>query len=539
MVMFAALIVTTVSAQSTLPTPGSVIAPIDQPVLKSDDSEASPLEQEEQEKLKPPSSNKKIQIEKFVLVGNSLFDDEVLSGHINEFTGVEVTIEQIYEAADKLQRFYRNRGYLLASVYVPAQKVSSGTIRLEIIEGRIASVQIEGELESYEPKFLLEMFDVSNVGEIVSSDLLEQKILSVNALPGLEARTVIVPGNDYGTSDLYVQAIEDPVSAVIRVNNYGRRSLGENRVEAGWLYVNPFSQGDQINLSAIVAEDSRMNYLRADYDALVTNSGMRAGASVSMFEYDVDAEEINLFGVLEGDGTNFRAFVSYPFILQQRNKLDFSVAVRTNETGEEGSLAVSTDTRTIDLLDLSLRWQPAHDNGSFSDMTVTYTSNFKDNEDGSESDAVNSKVTLDYRFIVPFAATWFTQLHFNLVSSADPLPDVERYRLGGPGNIRAYPATEIAGDEGHMIRVDVGKRFKWGDKTTIIGRVFADTGEVERIIPFAGEDSDETLSGYGAGLLLDFNGKHSLEIEVATPTSDLDASDDEDTRLWLNYAVQL
>ena len=93
-----------------------------------------------------------------------------------------------------------------------------------------------------------------------------------------------------------------------------------------------------------------------------------------------------------------------------------------------------------------------------------------------------------------------------------------------------------------MFRIDVGKRFNSGGKTTIIGRVFADTGEVERFeredIPLTGEDSDETLSGYGLGLLLVFGGNHSLDMEIAKPTSDFDASDDEDTRLWLNYAVQ-
>ena len=45
--------------------------------------------------------------------------------------------------------------------------------------------------------------------------------------------------------------------------------------------------------------------------------------------------------------------------------------------------------------------------------------------------------------------------------------------------------------------------------------------------------------GYGAGLLFDFGGTHTLDLEVATPTSDLDASDGDDTRFWLNYTLQL
>ena len=73
----------------------------------------------------------------------------------------------------------------------------------------------------------------------------------------------------------------------------------------------------------------------------------------------------------------------------------------------------------------------------------------------------------------------------------------------------------------------------------MIARLFVDAGEVERIIAFAGENSTEDLAGYGAGLLFDFGGKHSLDLEVATPTSDLDSSDGEDTRFWLNYTVTL
>ncbi|MCP4469120.1 MAG: ShlB/FhaC/HecB family hemolysin secretion/activation protein, partial [Gammaproteobacteria bacterium] len=308
--------------------------------------------------------------------------------------------------------------------------------------------------------------------------------------------------------------------------------------EAGWLYVNLLAQADQLNLSAIVAEDSRMNFLRIDYDALLNTHGTRAGGSISGFDYDVDTDEIDLPGELEGDGANLRVFVTHPLMLKQRNRLDFTTALRINKSSEDGSLALSDDTVEVELFDLSLHWQPAHRNGSFSSLNATFTSNFEDNPDGLEDDAVKAKVALDYSFIMPFARTWFWQLGVKLGYSEDPLPDIEKYRLGGPGNVRAYPATEIAGDRGQFYSVDLGKRFSLSGKTNMIAKVFADYGEVERIIAYAGEDSEEDLAGYGAGVLFDFGGKHSLDIEVATPTSDLESSDDRDTRYWINYMVQ-
>ena len=536
----AASIIQTVSAQSNAPpTPGSVIAPVDKPVVQPKSAPANPLQNAEDGGFKPPASSAKIEVKQFQLSGNSLFSDDVLLAVIRDYIDTPITLEQLYQAADELQRFYRQQGYLLASVYVPAQKVSSGTVRLDIIEGRIAAVLVEGELDSYRPDFLLRHFGTDNLGEVISQAMLEERILLLNDLPGLMAKAVIVPGSEYGTSDIVIQAEEDRSAVVLRVNNYGRESLGETRVEAGWLYANLFAQGDQLNLSAIVAEESRMNFLRADYDALLNSLGTRIGASISAFEYDVDTDAIDLSGVLDGDGTNLRFFVNHPLLRQQRNQLDFIVALRFNETSEDGDLAFTTDTTEVELLDLSLHWQPAYRNGSFSSLFATFTSNFEDNPDGLKDDAVKAKISVDYSFIMPFAGTWFWQLAADLVYSDEPLPDIERYRLGGPGNVRAYPATEIAGDRGARASLDVGKRFSLSGKTSMIARLFVDAGEVDRIIRFAGEDSTETLSGYGAGLLFDFGGKHALDLEVATPISDLESSDGEDTRFWLNYMVGL
>ena len=520
------------------PTPGAVIAPIDKPVIQPESVTETTVKGLEDDGFKPPASNKKIQVDKFILSGNSLFDDSVLLGVIGKYTGTPITIEELYEAADDLQAFYRQQGYLLASVYVPAQKVSSGTVRLEIIEGRISGIQIEGELDSYRADFLIQQFGTSNLGEIVSRQMLEERILLLNDLPGLTAKTVIIPGEEYGTSDLVIQVEEDRSSVVLRANNYGRKSLGENRIEAGWLYANLFAQADQLNLSTIVAEDSRMYFLRIDYDALLNSHGTRAGGSISAFDYDVDTDEINLFGELGGDGNNIRVFVTHPLMLQQRNRLDFTTALRFNESTEDGELAISEETIDVDLLDLSLHWQPMHRNGSFSSLAATFTTNFEDNPDGLEDDAVKAKITLDYSLLMPFARTWFWRLGVRLGYSEDPLPDIERFRLGGPGNVRAYPATEIGGDRGQLYNFDLGKRFNLSGRTNMIARVFTDYGEVERIFAFVGEDKKEELAGYGAGLLFDFGGKHSLDLEVATPTSDLESSDDRDTRYWVNYMVQ-
>ena len=527
-----------VAAQSVQPTPGSVIAPIDNPVVQPSPGTEASVEGSPNKAFTPPTSNKKIRVERFELVGNNLFDDDTLLEVIADYVDRDITLEQIYQAADSLQRFYRSQGYLLASVYVPAQKISSGRVKLEVVEGRLSSIQIEGDLKSYEAGYLISHFDSMELGEIISSTDLEEKLLLLNDLPGLTARALILPGASYGSSDIAIQTLEDRSKVTLRVNNHGRKSLGELRLEAGWLLANPFLQGDQINLSTIVAQDSRMIFLRADYDTPLNVSGTRIGFGLSNFNYEVDTEELQLAGTLEGDGTNLRLLVTHPLIRKQRNRLDISAVYRSSETSEDGSLSVSTSPKSIDVVDFSLIWQPTHDDGAKSNFALTLSSNFKDNPAGTETDALKSKLTLNYSYNKGFAQHWFALFSANLVTSADPLPDQERYRLGGPTSVRAYPSAELAGDEGQTFRFDVGRRFLGGGRTNYIVKLFADTGKVKRIIPAAGEEADESLSGFGAGLAIDFGGGHAIDLEVVTPTTDRVSSDDSDPRVWLNYSAQ-
>lgn len=536
--MAAAITLPSVWAQSASPppTPGSVITPIDKPVVQPGITREPIITSGDEGIFTPPAYSKKIHVDQFVLTGNSLFDDEILLGEIADYIDASITLDQIYQAADRIQQFYRAQGYLLTSVYVPAQKISSGTVRLEIIEGRLEGLQLEGEFDSYRADFLLRQLDDLKLGEVITSPELEREVLLLNDLPGLSARAVILPGSEYGTSTITIVADEDRSQSTLRLNNHGRVSLGETRLEAGWLYANPFAQGDQLNLSAIVSEDARMLFVRADYDALINKSGTRVGIGASAFDYEVDTAEIGLVGDLGGEGANLRLLVTHPLVRQQRNRLDFIAVLRRDETSENGNLALSTKTQSINVLDLTLQWQPTHANGSVSSAFITFSSNFEHNTDGSKDDALNDKLTIDYRYHMLFAKTWFALLRANLVFASDPLPDVERYRLGGPSSVRAYPTAEVAGDEGELFSVDIGKRFRLSGTTLLIAKIFADSGKVTRILPNE-KQFEERLAGYGAGILVDFAGKHTIEFEVVTPTTDRISSDGRDTRGWLNYAV--
>ena len=66
----------------------------------------------------------------------SVYSDEELLGEFKSRIGQEVTVAELFEAAAQMSARYRNSGYLLSSVIVPAQEIDSGAVTFQVIEGK-------------------------------------------------------------------------------------------------------------------------------------------------------------------------------------------------------------------------------------------------------------------------------------------------------------------------------------------------------------------------------------------------------------------
>lgn len=528
-------------ANAAPPTPGAVISPIDKPVIKPEQSQLPQVTRDKKSAPPVSSSAKKIRVNTFKFRGNTTFSNEQLHEIVAEYEGKDLSINNIYFVADVVETFYRYHGYLLTSIYLPAQQINSGTIIFEVIEGRLGVIKFDGDLESYTPEFLARQVDELQSGKIIDDQSLETETLLLGDLPGLDTRAVISSGKEYGTSDVIFISEEDRYSSVVNVNNYGRKSIGEKRIEAGFLMANPIIEGDMLNLSLIAAESSRMLYGRADYDVLVNSSGTRAGLSVSSFDYEVDTEEAGLPGslTLEGSGSSIVVRVSHPIQRTSRNNTSITVSGRSSSTEQSGTAAIPVDNK-INLLEVFMNWDHLYRDYAKTSVQVGLSSNFKSRENMLDTESQKAKLSLDVSHYQPFMESWFIIARVQGVVSPDPLVDVERFRLGGQGSVRAFPSAELAGDKGGVISLDLGKKFIVSEKVLMTPRLFADAGKVYRDDSFGlvGQTDSESLTGYGAGLTMAFAQDHLLDIEVVKPVTDRISSDGRDTRAWLSYRGQ-
>jgi hemolysin activation/secretion protein len=483
-----------------------------------------------------PPGGPTILIERFELRGNSVISTEELLSVIDEYRGRRLTLLEIYGVADILTNYYRSRGYALATVTVPAQEVTSGVVVLEVIEGRVGAINFEGN-RRYRASMLERYLDRIDPGDVLVTRTLEQELAELNRLPGLSTRAVVTPGVDYGTSDVVIRSEERLLQGGLRLNNFGRRSVGEMRIEGDFIINNPFGWGDRAGVTALNSESGLLTSVRADYDAPIGIRGTRVGVYYGTYDYDVATSELGPAfrgTVLEGDGEDFGLTVTHPLWSAPERSLTLGAGLNRSLTHQEGTLVLPERERNdMSLLVLSAEYAHLHRNNSYSVARLEFAGNFDGNDDGLEKNAQAGKFRLDaYHFVRP-APGWLVQLRGIGVVSIDPLNDIEQFRLGGRRSVRGYPDAELAGDDGLMLSVEVQRSFQIGRYFPSAARLFYDGGFVHLKEPQFGEEEDESVQGAGIGLRAQLHRYVELDFEFVHPIGRREASDRRDgVRVW-------
>ena len=183
---------------------------------------------------KPPANAAQIKfaLTRVDIAGATVYAADVLRSAFESQIGKEVTLADIYGIAERLTTRYRNDGYILSQVVVPAQTVDGGVVRLEAIEGYVADVRVEGA-GAGATQNILEHAHKIKASRPLTAAALERYLLLINDLPGVFARGVLASSKSQpGASDLVIQVTPRLFSAGLSIDNRGSRSLGPRRVLA-------------------------------------------------------------------------------------------------------------------------------------------------------------------------------------------------------------------------------------------------------------------------------------------------------------------
>ena len=515
-------------------TPGGVREPFRSDSLKAPETNDAPLLKPEKTPRAKQDTSKRIQVNRFEISGNKAIATKELLAQIAELQGQKLSLEEIYAAADILTDYYQTRGYSLARVTVPAQRINLGIIELSVVEGILNAVKFNGVM-NYDTKNLRQYLASLETGKAITLATLEHDLLLMNDLPGLTARSLIKPGPVFGSSDLFIEAEEVPFQARVSLNNYGRVEVGEWRLDGEFIFNNISGKGDQLSIAISKSEQDLLSYANIGYNMPVNTIGTRVGINVSQIDYNVGGEFAAL--EIEGDSTDVQFTLSHPLIRSRRENLLIGLGIGRN-TSLSRTLGTVTRDNDINLVEASLLYNRVHANNAISSLSAVLSTNFRSNPDGMRNNAQKAKLIVDGNHLLSLDNNWSVYLRAMVSLTSDPLVDSEKFSIGGQGSVRGFPSAEVRGDSGYVMTTELRRRFNLEGQLPGYVRAFFDHGRVFRKLPTASEEKQENLSSIGFGITVAPTRNFSIDMEVAKPTDDHATSDGRDGgRFWISLTT--
>jgi hemolysin activation/secretion protein/AraC-like DNA-binding protein len=275
-------------------------------------------------------------VENYLVLGNSILPPETIGKiftNVPAAFGTNVTIAGIRSVLMELQMAYRERGYATVSVALPQQKLTNATVKVQVIEGRLAAIHITGN-RYYSSNNIMRALPDLKTNLLLNARVFQRELDDANLSRDRQIYPVIEPGLEPGTSDLTLKVKDQlPLHARLEINNVATPGTPYLRVNFNAQYDNLWDLDHQIGLQYSFTPENLKgegNYAATPFDdPLVANYSayyrLPLGGYRSVQE-EVDANP-GSFGYNE---------VTHQFNLpppSNRPELNFYTSRSTSETG--------------------------------------------------------------------------------------------------------------------------------------------------------------------------------------------------------------
>ena len=536
----------TSAAAPGIPDAGTILQQMQpvMPALPSTRGTGLTIEQTDGSKL-PPSEP--FMVQGVQIVGNTLVDTPTLLALVADLQGHTLTLPQLGDLASRITAYYQGKGYPLARAIIPAQTITLGVVRIEVIEALYGKIGLDNT--SQVNSHLLEVtLSPLQTGKAIAQTEMNRALLLLSDIPGVVVNATLRPGDVVSTSDLQVETTPTPaVSGNVVLDGYGNRYTGRERIGSTLNVNNPLHHGDTLNVSGL-SSGSNMTYGRLAYDSLLNGQGTRVGGAYSTLEYALGAplkelnahgtsqirslwakqpllrsRDANVYGQIQYDALKLRDHVDASVIRTDRNLKNWTLSLAGDATDEIGTGGMSS---------WSLGWTRGY---------VGFDTNLAELADAATAKTQGnfSKWNVQLARLQALGARDNVYLAFSGQWSDTNLDSSQKMSLGGPYTVRAYDMGAVSGDAGYSVNVeyrhDLGQ-IGVGQWQSV---AFIDSASVTvNHNTWSAGTNSATLSGAGIGLNWSGPDQWSAKLYVATPIGSVPVlvGSNHSTRGWIEVS---
>lgn len=521
----------------------------------------------------------RIMVASFDVDGVTVLSGERVDALLSPFSNRALSLGEMEDAAQAVAQVLRDAGYGLAQAFLPPQDISDGRVRIQVQEGvldgdsGVRGLTIAQADDSRLREDMLQRFIGRDIEPFAPLNIstLERNIRVTSDLPGVgDLSADLAPGSAPGTTQIIAEVEDSPtLSGRASTDNFGSIYTGRERLNLGFSVDSPSGRGEQFYFDSTFASNSR--FANLGVHGPVGSAGWRLGAGFSALEADIDvrAGDPGLFvnPELSSSYRGATVFTSYPIKRSAAHNVYFSSAYNFKRYERRSNRLEGLDSdHDIQLVSMTLsgdsldafrgqtRWALT---ASLGDLDL---SNNRDNQrfDAETARTQGNFSKLNYSLgrlqALPFMPgdDWMLSASLSGQQASTNLDPAEKFSLGGPNGVRAYPLSEGSGDNGVLANIEISKTvMSQGDQRLNLF-AFYDWGRVRQFeTPWTGAlvgDTPNTyeLSGYGLGASWNLGSRVQLRAMAATkdgenPNPGINGTDNDgrkdSTRYWLHGSI--
>jgi hemolysin activation/secretion protein len=453
--------------------------------------------EEETPSLNIPESEK-VLVKDFIIDGQDVYSEDRLKALLADKKGKKLSFKDIQEGADRITRYFREKGYIVAKTYIPPQDVTAGVVHYRVEIGRFDKPAITNKTNIRDSAIEKQAQAVKE-GEYVTRDKLERAVWLVSDMAGADARMALSKGSQPGTVKLDM-TVEPYVGkhGLISADNYGSRAMGYNEYSLDYDFWNPARNGDHL-MASISSTGRHMFNWGANYITPLAKDGMKLTVGYNVFSYDMGDE----WAMYKGVGTSRVTSLGLDYAIRRSRRHNLYTGIRFEHSeikdeyrafdatyGDKNGNALvfslyGDDQDTAGMTDWRVDWKLGHiNNKAFHSDNLYARWMAGDPDTNGDYSKIRGRIerhqNINNRSYLLLSA--YGQYAFT------PLDSSEHFSLGGPYGVKAYPTSEGSGDSGYITRAE----YRW-------------------LIPVEAHDQQLQLAFYAehGGVWIDRNGGNS------------------------------
>lgn len=459
------------------------------------------------------------------IVGATHFSDATVKAFFTPLEGRTIVLDDLRQAAQKLEDLYRAKGFFLTRVFISPQQVRDGVLEVRVLEGYVGAAFVEAPNQP--SRHHVEKFLQPVIGRRPAQFRdLEDRLLMINDTPGLSANSVLRQGADAGSSEILVTAAKLPNSYRASFGNTGSETLGPTSYGVGATLNQPFARPGALDID-LSAAGGKLNELRSvsmryaspvgHGGAVLTMGGLlayaRPGGAVAALEIRSRVISIN-------------SRLRVPLLRSRANSvyLDSDLTVNRSRTEALGQPLI--DDRTT-VAQAGLTWQQV--DWLKGTTTVTLAISHGLNLFGAidRADPLASvqgfkpdftKLSYSLQRTQTLAPRLSFQFNVQGQYTADRLLSGELISFGGPQLGRGYDPSVVAGDRGVGLLGEVQYRLpvnlgKLTDSFALYG--FGDWARTTSLAAGPSPEITDHISSAGCGVRVVLYGHALMDMQLA------------------------